>query len=176
MRKLGIVSIPLEESMNIEIANQEVITVDQVCPNCEVMIQKQLFTVDLIPFKLGEFEVILGMDWLTRYDAQINCRRKRVSLRGDNGKRVILRGQKHHKKFLTMIQAKKLLRQELPGLPPDREIEFTIDLVPGTAPISKAPYRMAPTEMKELATQLQELLEKESLDQACPVGSPSVIR
>ena len=207
MRKLGMVSIPLEESMNIEIANQEVITVDQVCPNCEVMIQKQLFTVDLIPFKLGEFEVILGMDWLTRYDAQINCRRKRVSLRGDNGKRVILRGQKHHKKFLTMIQAKKLLRQgcqaylahvidtkkqspkieeipvvnkyidvfpeELPGLPPDREIEFTIDLVPGTAPISKAPYRMAPTEMKELATQLQELLEKGVIrPSVSPWGAP----
>ena len=49
---------------------------------------------------------------------------------------------------------------ELPGLPPDREIEFAIDLAPGTEPVSKAPYRMAPVEMKELATQLQDLLEK----------------
>ncbi|XP_074351950.1 uncharacterized protein LOC141691106 [Apium graveolens] len=49
---------------------------------------------------------------------------------------------------------------ELPGLPPDREIEFTIDLPPGTEPISKAPYRMAPVEMRELAKQLQELLDK----------------
>ncbi|KAL8112652.1 hypothetical protein AgCh_020094 [Apium graveolens] len=49
---------------------------------------------------------------------------------------------------------------ELPGLPPDREIEFTIDLAPGTEPVSKAPYRMAPVEMKELAAQLQELLDK----------------
>ncbi|XP_072999199.1 uncharacterized protein [Typha latifolia] len=40
--------------------------------------------------------------------------------------------------------------EELSGLPPDREIEFTIDLTPGTAPISKAPYRMAPTELREL--------------------------
>ncbi|XP_075489539.1 uncharacterized protein LOC142528380 [Primulina tabacum] len=46
------------------------------------------------------------------------------------------------------------------GLPPDREVKFVIDLIPGTAPISKAPYRMAPTEMKELKTQLQELLDK----------------
>ncbi|XP_074346927.1 uncharacterized protein LOC141685740 [Apium graveolens] len=46
------------------------------------------------------------------------------------------------------------------GLPPDREIEFTIDLPPGTEPISKAPYRMAPVEMRELAKQLQELLDK----------------
>ncbi|XP_075521454.1 uncharacterized protein LOC142554675 [Primulina tabacum] len=49
---------------------------------------------------------------------------------------------------------------DVPGLPPDREVEFVIDLIPGTAPISKAPYRMAPTEMKELKTQLQELLDK----------------
>ncbi|XP_024017846.1 uncharacterized protein LOC112090539 [Morus notabilis] len=49
---------------------------------------------------------------------------------------------------------------ELPGLPPDREIEFCIDLVPGTAPISIPPYRMAPAEMKELRTQLEKLAEK----------------
>ncbi|PKI72523.1 hypothetical protein CRG98_007045 [Punica granatum] len=48
----------------------------------------------------------------------------------------------------------------LPGLPPDREIEFTIELEPGTAPISRAPYHMAPSELKELKIQLQELLEK----------------
>ena len=50
--------------------------------------------------------------------------------------------------------------EDLSGLPPDREIEFAIDLLPGTAPISKAPYRMAPTELKELKVQLQDLLEK----------------
>ena len=53
--------------------------------------------------------------------------------------------------------------EDLPGLPPDREIEFVIDLVPGTAPILKAPHRMAPTELKELKVQLQELLEKKVL-------------
>ena len=49
---------------------------------------------------------------------------------------------------------------ELPGLPPDRDVEFTIKLLPGTAPISVTPYRMASTELRELKTQLQELLEK----------------
>ena len=49
---------------------------------------------------------------------------------------------------------------DLPGIPPDREIEFEIELLPGTAPISKAPYRMAPTELKELQIQLQELIDK----------------
>ena len=46
---------------------------------------------------------------------------------------------------------------DLSGLPPDREIEFTIELLPGTAPISQAPYRMPPSELKELKMQLQEL-------------------
>ncbi|KAG8498361.1 hypothetical protein CXB51_007427 [Gossypium anomalum] len=49
--------------------------------------------------------------------------------------------------------------EELPGLPPEREVEFSIDLIPGTTPISIAPYRMAPTELKELKTQLQELVD-----------------
>jgi hypothetical protein len=46
------------------------------------------------------------------------------------------------------------------GIPPDLEIEFCIDLIPGETPISKAPYRMAPAELKELKTQIQELLGK----------------
>ena len=50
--------------------------------------------------------------------------------------------------------------KELPRLLPDREIEFEIELLPGTTPISKAPYRMAPAELKELKQQLQELLDK----------------
>ena len=48
----------------------------------------------------------------------------------------------------------------VPGLPPEREIDFPIDLVPGTAPISLPPYRMAPAELKELKTQLQELVDR----------------
>ena len=49
---------------------------------------------------------------------------------------------------------------DLPGLPPEREIDFLIDLVPGIAPISLPPYRMAPAELKELKTQLQELVDR----------------
>ncbi|XP_074346492.1 uncharacterized protein LOC141685278 [Apium graveolens] len=118
-------------------------------------------------------------------------RLKRVSLKSPDNKRVILHGQKQTRKFLTMLQARRMLRQgcqaylahvidtmkptprleeipvvkefedvfhkDLPGLPPDREIEFTIDLALGMTPCFKAPYRVAPIEMKELATQLQEL-------------------
>ena len=50
--------------------------------------------------------------------------------------------------------------KEIPGLPPIREVELTIELLPGTAPISIAPYRMAPAELGELKLQLQDLLSK----------------
>ena len=50
--------------------------------------------------------------------------------------------------------------EELPGIPPERQVEFRIDLVPGAAPIAKAPYRLAPPEMQDLSMQLQELLDK----------------
>ncbi|KAD5317690.1 hypothetical protein E3N88_17636 [Mikania micrantha] len=54
----------------------------------------------------------------------------------------------------------EIFPEDLPGLPPKRQVEFQIDLTPGAAPIAKAPYRLAPTEMQELSNQLQELLDK----------------
>ena len=50
--------------------------------------------------------------------------------------------------------------KDLPGIPPDREIDFQIELAPGTEPISKAPYRMAPLELKDLKVQMEELVSK----------------
>ncbi|KAL8104588.1 hypothetical protein AgCh_028706 [Apium graveolens] len=141
----------------------------------------------------GEFDVILGMDWLSSNGAQIDCERKKVKIRVQNGNEVVFRGQRQAQKFLTMLQDKRLLKkgneaylaymmdtkkevpniqdipivnefedvfpENLPGLPPNREIEFSIKLAPGTAPVPKAPYRLAQVEMKELASQLQELLD-----------------
>ena len=62
---------------------------------------------------------------------------------------------------------------DIPGLPPEREIDFPIDLVPGTAPISLPTYRMAPTELKELKTQLQELVDRGFIRPSnSPCGAP----
>ncbi|GJU11279.1 putative nucleotidyltransferase, ribonuclease H [Tanacetum coccineum] len=62
---------------------------------------------------------------------------------------------------------------DLPGLPPPRQVEFRIDLVPGAAPVARAPYRLAPSEMKELSVQLQELLEKGFIrPSSSPWGAP----
>ena len=61
---------------------------------------------------------------------------------------------------LVMREYADAFPNDLPGLPPDREVEFGIDLVPGTAPIAKQAYRMAPTELRELQKQIDELKDK----------------
>ncbi|MFS8027127.1 putative nucleotidyltransferase, Ribonuclease H [Helianthus anomalus] len=66
--------------------------------------------------------------------------------------------------------------EELPGLPPDRQVEFRIDIIPGAAPIARAPYRLAPTEMKELRTQLDDFLAKGFIrPSSSPWGAPILL-
>ncbi|KAK1384047.1 hypothetical protein POM88_021782 [Heracleum sosnowskyi] len=168
-RKLNCLMEPLNGVLSVEIANQDRIPVSSYCPRCEIEILGSRFYADLLPFKLGEFDVILGMDWLTDYDARIDCKDKRVTLVTPEKKELIFKGEKQTKKFLTMIQTKRLLKQgceaylayvidtekevskiedisvvrefpdvfpeELPGLPPNREIEFAIYLTPGAEPV-----------------------------------------
>ena len=64
------------------------------------------------------------------------------------------------KDVLVVCDYPDVFPEDLPGLPPDRQVEFRIDLVPGAAPVARAPYRLAPSEMKEMMSQLQELLDK----------------
>ena len=79
-------------------------------------------------------------------------------------------------KSIPVVQDFPEVFQEVPGLPPDREIEFAIELLPGTTPISKAPYHMAKTELIELKKQLQELLDKGLIRPSVPVGSTCTFR
>ena len=73
---------------------------------------------------------------------------------------------------MSFLKKKKKIKN-LPGLPPDREIEFCIDIVPGTDPISMPPYRMAPAELKELNEQLKELLDQGFIrPSTSPWGAP----
>jgi hypothetical protein len=115
---------------------------------------------------MGDIALILGMDWLSNHGAQIDYEEKTVSIRSPQGGRIVYQGDKY-----TQIEAelqlnamkevkieempivkefKDVFPKELPRMPPDREIEFTIDLIPGTTPIAQAPYKMGPKELKEL--------------------------
>ncbi|KAL5545209.1 hypothetical protein UlMin_008993 [Ulmus minor] len=78
-----------------------------------------------------------------------------------------------HSNIMVVDENPDVFPEELPGLPPEREIEFCIDLIPGTSPISISPYRMAPTEMIELRKQLQELLDRGFIrPSVSPWGAP----
>ncbi|GKB05707.1 putative reverse transcriptase domain-containing protein [Tanacetum coccineum] len=68
--------------------------------------------------------------------------------------------EKRLEDVLTVRDFPKVFLEDLPGLPPTRQVEFQIDLVPGAAPVARTPYRLAPSELQELSTQLQELSDK----------------
>ncbi|XP_075481208.1 uncharacterized protein LOC142521919 [Primulina tabacum] len=102
------------------------------------------------------FDVILEMNWLSSYRAVIDCMAKMVRFLAEDDDSGTFQSSDY-----------------VPGLPPDREVKFVIDVVPGSASISKASYRMAPTEMKELKNQLQDLLDKGFIrPSSSPWGAP----
>ncbi|GJS08197.1 putative nucleotidyltransferase, ribonuclease H [Tanacetum coccineum] len=127
-------------------------------------------SVNALPLDMCEFDIILGIDWLAAHRAMIDCHSRRVifgdihapefiyhgSLPGKSMK--IISALKAHQPIVSEFQ--DVFPEELPGIPPIRDVEFNIELIPGAEPISKAPYRMAPIELKELKDQLQELLER----------------
>ncbi|GKC93376.1 putative reverse transcriptase domain-containing protein, partial [Tanacetum coccineum] len=103
-----------------------------------------------MPVELGSFDVIIGMDWLAKYHVVIFYAEKIVRITfGDEI--LIVRDVPVVQEF------PEVLPEDFPGIPPTRQVEFRIDLVPGATPVAQAPYRLASSEMKELSEQLQEL-------------------
>ena len=72
--------------------------------------------------------------------------------------------------YQVLQEFRYVFPNEIPRIPPKRDIDFTIELVPGSAPVSKTPYRMSTPEMLELKMQLQELLEKKYIGRVCLLG------
>ncbi|GKB68986.1 hypothetical protein Tco_0930398 [Tanacetum coccineum] len=120
-----------------------------------------------MPIKLGSFDVVIGMDWLSKYHARIICDEKVVHIPID-GKTLIIQAQVMEKKsdekrlkdIPVVREFLEVFPEDLPGLPPVRQVEFQIDLIPGATPVARAPYRLAPSEMQELSNQLQELADR----------------
>ncbi|XP_057248286.1 uncharacterized protein LOC130590244 [Beta vulgaris subsp. vulgaris] len=162
--KLVVSKYGLGNPRNVEIPimlpSGEVVTCSRVYENVLVRIGEVDFETNLIEFPLEDLEIILGMDWLKEYKAEILCGEQKVRLRNKNGKKRLEEEKLKIEHVKVVNEFPDVFPEDIPGMPPQRELEFTIDLVPGTAPISKAPYRMAPAEMKELNKQLEELLEK----------------
>ncbi|GJX74696.1 putative reverse transcriptase domain-containing protein [Tanacetum coccineum] len=112
--------------------------------------------------KLGSFDVVIGMDWLSKCHAIIICDEKVIYIPINDETLIIqVMEKKSDDKRLEDIpvvrEFSEVFTKDLPGLPPVRQVEFQIDLIPGAAPVARAPYRLAPSEMQELSNQLQEL-------------------
>ncbi|XP_075486356.1 uncharacterized protein LOC142525961 [Primulina tabacum] len=185
-KKLGLTPELLVEPFRVATPTSKTVETHRVHRKCKICINEHLFQAELIQLNMVEFDIILGMDWLARNNAMVDCKGKSVRLRTPNQKEVVYHGKsKERKSLLSASQAWKAMKsgadiylatvnavkeeielkpgdipivrdfpdvfpEELPGTVPDREIEFEINLVPEAAPISKAPYRMAPAELKEL--------------------------
>ncbi|GJX55873.1 putative reverse transcriptase domain-containing protein [Tanacetum coccineum] len=179
------------------------------------------FNINLIPVELGSFDAIIGMDWLSKYQAVIVCAEKIVHIPWGNETLIIhgdgsnpgkkkswgdmikfiscMKTQKYMQKgfptFLAHVTAKEVkdksekkrlkgvpivrdfpevFSEDLPGLPPTRQVDFQIDLVPGVASIARAPYQLAPSERKEVyRIAMKELSDKGFIrPSSLPWGAP----
>jgi hypothetical protein len=132
------------------------------------------FGATAIMLEASSIDLILGMSWLRKAKTIIHCGRDTIELTSPNGERfdveiTVTTSTRHATFFIDVEFVQDNIRvvrdfpdvfpEELPGMPPDREVEFVIDLLPRTAPISKWPYRMFVEELKELKKQLTELQE-----------------
>ncbi|GKA64944.1 putative reverse transcriptase domain-containing protein [Tanacetum coccineum] len=205
---IDIEPVELDTCYEVELADGKVVSTNNVLIGCTLNLLNRSFPIDLMVIELGSFDIIIGMDWLSRYDAAILCGEKKVRIPLE-GKTLVIEGNRNNSrlKIVSCIKAQKYIEKgcelflaqvtkqelkekqleyvpviqdflevflnELPRLLPPRQVEFRIDLIPGVAPVARAPYCLAPSEMKELSKQLQELSEKGFIrPSSSPWGAP----
>ena len=180
----------------VSVPNGDIMISEGIVPGSRLVIQNKDFRADLIVLGIYDFDIVLGMDWLSKHRATLDCYKKEVRLVRPEEPDVIFQGiiREIAPNLINATTASKMLRKgcqgylafvvnmrqegtrledipivkefpdvfpdDISGLPPDREVEFTIDLIPSTEPISIPPYRMAPAELRELKAQLEELFSK----------------
>ena len=203
--ELGLEVETLEEPLYLSSPLGIRVRIGMVCRGCELEISGTLLTVDLRIKYMSEFDVILGMDWLTAYRVVIYCERRRVTAYKQDGTRVVFQRDKHDILPQTVYKSRcqgqlagwlasltledeerpdldipqvvceyvDVFPDELPGLPPQRVVDFSIELHSGTSPITMTPHRMAPVELQELIVQLHELFDKGFIrPSTSPWGTP----
>nr|GFA93314.1 putative reverse transcriptase domain-containing protein [Tanacetum cinerariifolium] len=136
---LDVIPSTLHVSYAVELADGGVAETDIILRGCMLGLLGLPFNINLMPVELGSFDIIIGMDWLTKYHAVIVSDEKLIRIPYGN---------------------EVLIIQDFPRLPPTRQVEFQIDLVHGAALVARSTYRLASSEMQELSTKLQELSDK----------------
>nr|GEW15299.1 hypothetical protein [Tanacetum cinerariifolium] len=147
---IDIKPVKLNSSYEVELADEKVVSTNSVLRGCTLNLLDHLFDNDLMPIELGTFDLIVGMDWLVEHDALIVCAQvteKELA-------------KKQLQDVPVICNFPEVFPDDLPGLPPPRQVEFRIKLIPDAIPVARAPYRLAPSELKELSYQLKELSKK----------------
>ncbi|WJX89958.1 hypothetical protein P8452_71908 [Trifolium repens] len=184
MKRLNISVSEMLGCMEIETPASGSVTTQLVCRECPMTVFGKSFDMDLVCISLSGIDVIFGMNWLILNRVHINCCEKVITFPKLEEESKLMSGKEvresllEHGELFAMFASLKIenevgikelpVVQEFPDvfpedvsdMPPEREVEFTIDLAPGTSSISMSPYRMSATELSELKKQLEELLEK----------------
>jgi hypothetical protein len=149
----------------------------------------RIFKTTLLILGLEGMDIILGADWMTQHRVVLDVAARALEIRSPTSEDLVLYVPRQDstqscafammespvKKIPVVCEYADVFPDELPGMPPDRDIEFAIELQPGMTPISKRPYRMPPTELAELKKQLQELLDKGFIrPSTSPWGCPAL--
>ncbi|GKA88380.1 putative reverse transcriptase domain-containing protein [Tanacetum coccineum] len=160
---LGIEPSDLGFSYEIEIASGQLVEIDKVIKGCKLEIDGHVFDINLILFKSGSFDVIIGMDWLSNHKAEIICHEKVVRIPLLYVKVLRVLGERPEEKARHLMSAKDKEHKQ----------EEMVVLVPGVIPVVKSPYRLAHSEMEELSGQLKELQDKDFIrPSSSPWGAP----
>jgi hypothetical protein len=147
---------------------------NQVALRVPLEIGSKTFPTHLVTLSLNGVDVILGMNWMTQHKVVLYISKRMLEINspfvgnsilylpptGHKGSCVYAAITTQLEDIPVVCEYTNVFPDELPGLPPDRDVEFVIELQPGTAPISKRSYRMPPKELAELKKQLQEFLDK----------------
>ncbi|GJR92692.1 putative reverse transcriptase domain-containing protein [Tanacetum coccineum] len=168
---LDVVPSTLDTSYAVEIADRRISETNVILRGYTLGLLGHLFDIDLMSVELGSFDVIIDMDWLAKYHPVIVCDEKVTQKYIQKGCQVYL-AQVTSKKTEDQSKENRLedvsivreflevFLEDLPGLSPTRQVEFQIDLVPGTAPVARATYQLAPAELQELSTRIDDLFDQ----------------
>ncbi|KAI3715133.1 hypothetical protein L6452_22102 [Arctium lappa] len=162
----------LEDALVVEIANGSQILIRDVLRKCTLGIEGRDFPIDF-----GEVVVIYGEKRKGDVAIITMTKARKCLVKGCSSFLVYVIDAKLEKLKLEVVKIvcefPDVFLDDLPGLPPDRQVEFRIDLVPGATPVARSPYRFAPAKMQEMMAQLQELLEKGFVrPSSLPWGAP----
>jgi hypothetical protein len=186
MEKHNIPNYPLKKKLLIRSPGGELRAIHS-CPQTKIEIRDISFLVELVILESSGIDVILRIDYLNKYDGVISCARRMVTLTSPQGERIEVNvsmpataetmvnqlEEKSLEHIRIVYEYPDVFPEELPGMPPDRDIEFSIELLPGTTPISKRAYRMDVKDLIELKKQTEELLEKGFIrPSSSPWGAP----